>query len=144
MVSGNLDLGNSIIMDNKGCETGGSIFIRHPMNDNVAVINVHDNLITNNSSPNGKEIFINWENLKVFFPNFNNNDWGDENPNDPSVIDPKQITYKSKVTSTIKSNLLNILNLGLLTKYSDLIKDYFPDGYLDNIQKELDNKKNII
>lgn len=51
MVSGNIELANSIIMNNNGGETGGSFYIQQPMYDAATVINVHDNLITNNSSP---------------------------------------------------------------------------------------------
>jgi predicted outer membrane repeat protein len=136
MVSGDLNLENSIIMNNNGGETGGSFYIQQPMYDATTVINVHDNLITNNTSPYGKEIFIKWDDTKHLFTKFNNNDWGDENPNDPSVIDPDKVTPRSKVTSTIKSNLLKTLNLNLLLKYSDLIGGYYPEGYLDGIGKD--------
>ncbi len=138
MVSGDINLENSIIMNNYGGETGGSFYIQQPMYNSRTVINVHDNLITNNSSPYGKEIYINWKNTEHLYTKFNNNDWGDEDPNDPSVIDPDKITSRSKVTSTIKSNLLNILSLGLLTQYGDIIGSYFPDDYLDNINKQSD------
>ena len=144
MVSGDLNIENSIIMNNKGGETGGSFYIQQPMYDTTTIINVHDNLITNNSSPYGNEIFIKWNDTQHLFTKFNNNDWGDEDPNDPSVIDPDHVTSRSKVTSIIKSNLLNILNLGLLTRYSDLLEDYFPDGYLDNIESNLNNDENNI
>ena len=139
MVSGDLNLENSIIMNNNGGETGGSFYIQQPMYDAPTKINVHNNLITNNTSPYGKEIFIKWNDTKHLFTKFDDNDWGDEDPNDPSVIDPDKVTSRSKVTSTIKSNLLNILNLGLLTKYADLLDPYFPEDYLDNIKNGLNN-----
>ena len=132
MVSGNLTLTNSLIVNNTSNETGGSFYIQQPMFDALTVINVHDNLITNNTSPLGKEIFIKWNATKLLFTKFNDNDWGDEDPTDPDVIDPNHVTKRSKVTSTKKSNLLNELNLDLLNRYSDILKDYFPSGYFDS------------
>ena len=88
--------------------------------------------ITNNTSPLGKEIFIKWNATKLLFTKFNDNDWGDEDPTDPDVIDPNHVTKRSKVTSTKKSNLLNEMNLDLLNRYSDILKDYFPSGYFDS------------
>ena len=143
MVSGNINLENSIIMNNNGGETGGSFYIQQPMYDATTIINIHDNLITNNSSPYGKEIFIKWNDTQHLFTKFNDNDWGDEDPNDPSVIDPDHVTKRSKVTSTIKSNLLNILNLGLLTRYSDLLEGYFPEGYLDKVKSDLEKNNDV-
>jgi len=137
MVSGNINLKNSIIMNNNGGETGGSFYIQQPMYDATTVINIHNNLITNNTSPYGKEIFIKWNDTKHLFTKFNNNDWGDENPNDSSIIDPDNITSRSKVTSTIKSNLLNTLNLNLLNNYVDLIKNYYPKDYFNNIEENI-------
>ena len=139
MVSGDINLENSIIVNNSGGETGGSFYIQQPMYDAKTVINIHDNLITNNTSPYGKEIYIYWNDTAHLYTKFNNNDWGDEDPNDPSVIDPSKVTPRSKVTSTIKSNLLSVLSLDLLTKYSDIIGDYFPDSYLDNIKNKGNN-----
>lgn len=139
MVSGNITLTNSIIINNTSNETGGSFYIQQPMFDATTVINVHDNLITNNTSPLGKEIFIKWTDTKSLFTKFNNNDWGDEDPTDSDIIDPNHVTKRSKVTSTIKSNLLNELGLDLLNKYSDLIDDYFPINYFkssDDTNKE--------
>lgn len=136
MVSGNLNLANSIIVNNTGESTGGSFYIQQPMFDETTVINVHDNLITNNTSPYGKEIFIKWKDTKHLFTRFNDNDWGSEDPTDSSVIDPDNVTKRSKVTSTIKSNLLDTMDLGLLNRYDDLIGNYFPAGYLDNIKKQ--------
>ena len=58
MVSGNINLQESIIMNNVGNETGGSFYIQQPMYNKKTVINVHGNLITNNTPPYGHEIFI--------------------------------------------------------------------------------------
>ena len=136
MVSGNLNLANSIIVNNTGERTGGSFYIQQPMFDETTVINVHDNLITNNTSPYGKEIFIKWKDIKHLFTRFNNNDWGEEDPNDSSVIDPDNVTKRSKVTSTIKSDLLDKMDLSLLNRYSDLIGSYFPSGYLNQFKNK--------
>lgn len=140
MVSGNLDLKNSIIMNNNGKKTGGSFYIQQPMYDAKTIINVHDNLITNNTSPYGREIFIKWDDIGNLYTKFNNNDWGDENPNDSSIIDPNNVTSRSKVTSTIKSDLLKILNLNLLDKYGDLINSYFPNNSLNEFKSLFNNK----
>ena len=136
MVSGDINLENSIIMNNNGGETGGSFFIRQPMYDSKTVMNIHNNIITNNTSPYGKEIYILWNDTPHLYTKFDYNDWGDEDPNDPSVIDPDKVTSRSKVSKTIKSDLFNTLNVGLLDKYSDLLKDYFTE---DSMQ-ELKNK----
>lgn len=141
MVSGNINLEQSIIVNNDGGETGGSFYIQQPMYDTKTVINVHDNLITNNTSPYGKEIFIKWWDSYNLYTQFDNNDWGDENPNDSSVVDPNNVTPRSKVSSTIKSNLFSVLNLDLLTQYNDLIGNYFPDNSLDNLKKQFDDAK---
>lgn len=138
MVSGNITLKNSIIVNNTSHETGGSFYIQNPMFDATTVIDVHDNLITNNTSPLGQEIYISWEKPKLLFTKFNDNDWGDEDPTDSSVIDPDHVTQRSKVTSTIKSNLLNVLNLDLLNNYVDLIENHFPDGYFENSEDNSD------
>lgn len=142
MVSGDLNLENSIIMNNNGGETGGSFYIQQPMYDAKTIINVHNNLITNNSSPYGQEIFIKWDDIGNLYTKFNNNDWGDENPNDSSVIDPNNVTGRSAVTSTIKSDLLNKLNIDLLDKYQELLKSYFPDNSLDEYKNLFNNDKN--
>lgn len=131
MISGNMTLTNSIIVNNTSNETGGSFYIQQPMFNATTVMNIHDNLITNNTSPLGKEIYISWKTIKLLFTKFNNNDWGDENPTDSDIIDPDHVTSRSKVTSTKKSNLLEILNLDLLNRYSDVLNDYFPEGYFD-------------
>ena len=138
MVSGNINLQDSIIANNNGGETGGSFYIQNPMYDTKTVMNVHNNLITNNSSPYGKEIYIHWEREYAYnlYTQFDDNDWGDENPNDSSLIDPDSITPRSKVSRTIKSNLFERLNLNLLDKYSDLLKGYFPENSLNNLKEQ--------
>ena len=136
MASGNLNLQESIIMNNNGGETGGSFYIQQPMYNQKTVMSVHDNLITNNSSPYGQEIFIKWKDSYNLYTEFDNNDWGDENPNDSSVIDPDNVTSRSKVSKTIKSDLFSRLNVDLLDKYSDLLEDYFPDDSLDDLKSQ--------
>ncbi|MGN0177487.1 MAG: hypothetical protein ACI389_06615 [Methanobrevibacter sp.] len=143
MVSGNLDLQNSIIVNNNGGKTGGSFYIQEPMYEAKTYINVNNNLITNNSSPKGQEIFIYWRHAENLYPNFNNNDWGSENPNDFKINDPNNVTERIKVKTTAdNSNLLNTLNFNALNKYHDLIKDYFPEDYLENIKKQAESKAN--
>ena len=142
MVSGNITLTNSIIVNNTSNETGGSFYIQNPMFNALTVIDIHNNLITNNTSPLGKEIYINWEKPQLLFTKFNNNDWGDEDPTDSSVIDPDKVTSRSKVTSTTKSNLLSELNLNLLNRYSDILEDYFPQNYFDSDDKDTSQPKN--
>ena len=141
MVSGNINIENSIIANNDGGETGGSFYIQQPMYDTKTVINVHDNLITNNTSPYGQEIFIKWWDSYNLYTQFDENDWGDEIPNDSSVIDPNNVTPRSKVNSTIKSNLFATLNVDSLTKYTDLIGNYFKDDSFDNLKKQFDDAK---
>lgn len=136
MASGNLDLQESIIMNNNGGETGGSFYIQQPMYNQKTVMNVHDNLITNNSSPYGQEVFIKWKDAYNLYTQFDNNDWGDENPNDSSIIDPDNVTPRSKVSKTTKSDLFSKLNVDLLNKYADLLKDYFPDDSLDDLNNK--------
>lgn len=136
MVSGNINIQDSIIANNNGGETGGSFYIQQPMYDAKTKINVNNNLITNNSSPYGKEIFINWKDSYNLYTDFNNNDWGDEDPNDSSVIDPDNITSRSKVSTTKKSNLFSRLNLDLLDKYSDLLGDFFTNDTLENLKNQ--------
>ena len=141
MVSGNINLQDSIIVNNNGGETGGSFYIQNPMYNTKTVMNIHNNLITNNSSPHGKEIYIRWEHDYAYnlYTQFDNNDWGDENPNDSSVIDPDKITPRSKVSKTIRTNLFERLNMNLLSKYEDLLKDYFPDDSLNNLKEQFKN-----
>ena len=141
MVSGNINIEDSIITNNNGGETGGSFYIQQPMYDTKTVINVHNNLITNNTSPYGKEIFIKWWDSYNLYTQFDDNDWGDEDPNDSSVIDPDNVTPRSKVSSTVKSNLFAKLNLDLLNKYDDLIGHYFKDDSLDGLKKQFDDAK---
>ena len=136
MVSGDLNLQESIIMDNEGGETGGSFYIQQPMYNQKTEMNVHDNLITNNTSPYGKEIFIKWKNSYNLYTQFDNNDWGSEDPNDSSVIDPDNVTSRSKVSKTIKSDLFTKLNVDLLNRYSDLLEDYFPDDSLEDLNNK--------
>jgi len=142
MVSGNINLESSIIVNNDGGETGGSFYIQQPMYDTKTVINVHDNLITNNTSPYGKEIFIKWWDSYNLYTQFDNNDWGDENPNDSSIVDPNNVTPRSKVSSTIKSNLYSTLNLDLLTKYNDLVGNYFKGDSFGDLKQQFDDAKN--
>ncbi|WP_304090228.1 hypothetical protein [Methanobrevibacter gottschalkii] len=144
MVSGNMDLKNSIIINNTGGKTGGSFYIQEPMYEAKTYINVHDNLITDNNSPKGQEVYIKWKHSENLYPNFNNNDWGSEDPNDYKVNDPDNVTSRIKVSATKdKSNLLNELNFNALNKYYDLIKQHFPENYLEDIKKQADktNKK---
>jgi predicted outer membrane repeat protein len=138
MVSGDINIQDSIIVNNKGGETGGSFYIQNPMYNTKTVMNIRNNLITNNSSPYGKEIYINWERAYAYnlYTQFDDNDWGDEDPNDSSVNDPDEITARSKVSKTVKSNLFERLNVDLLGKYEDLLKGYFPDDSLDNLKEQ--------
>lgn len=136
MVSGNINIEDSIIVNNDGGETGGSFYIQQPMYDTKTVINVHNNIITNNSSPYGKEIFIKWWDSYNLYTQFDNNDWGDEDPNDPSVNDPNNVTSRSKVSKTIKSDLFGRLNVDLLDKYNDLIKDFFTEDSMNNLKNQ--------
>lgn len=64
-----------------------------------------------------------------------------KNPNDLSVIYPDNVTSRSKVSTTTKTNLFAKLNVDLLTKYRDLIGDYFPDDSLDTLKKHFDDAK---
>ncbi len=140
MVSGDLTLENSIIVNNTGEKTGGSFYIQEPMYQAETHINVKNNLITNNSSPKGQEIFIKWRHAENLYPDFNDNDWGDENPNDSKINDPNNVTNRIKVSTTKKSNLLDELNFNLLNRYSDLIDNYFPENYLNNIKKQAEER----
>ena len=139
MVSGDINIQDSIIVNNDGGETGGSFYIQQPMYDTKTVINVHNNIITNNSSPYGKEVFIKWWDTYNLYTDFNDNDWGDEDPNDPSVNDSNNVTQRMKVSRTIKSDLFKRLNVDLLSRYDDLLKDFFPDNSLDDLKKQFHN-----
>lgn len=136
MVSGNINLENSIITNNDGGETGGSFYIQQPMYDAKTVINIHNNIITNNSSPYGQEIFIKWKDTHSLYTKFDDNDWGDNDPNDSSIIDPNHVTNRSHVSSTIKSNLFSILNVNLLDRYGNLLKGFFPDDSLNDLKSK--------
>ena len=136
MVSGNINIEDSIIVNNDGGETGGSFYIQQPMYDTKTTINVHNNIITNNTSPYGKEIFIKWWDSYNLYTQFDNNDWGDEDPNDSSINDPNNVTPRSKVSNTIKSDLFSRLNVNLLDKYKDLLGDFFSDESLENLKNQ--------
>lgn len=142
MVSGNINIQDSIIMNNDGGETGGSFYIQQPMYDKKTKINVNNNIITNNSSPYGKEVFIKWWDAYNLYTDFNDNDWGDENPNDSEINDPNNVTSRMKVSRTIKSDLFSRLNVNLLDKYSDLIKDFFPENSLENLKNQFHTPQN--
>ena len=139
MVSGNLNLEDSIIVNNNGGETGGSFYIQQPMYDAKTIINVHNNIITNNSSPYGQEIFVKWKDIKNLYTKFDDNDWGDEDPNDSSINDPNNVTSRIKVSRTIKSDLFNRLNVNLLDKYRDLLGNYFTDESFDNLKNQFNH-----
>ncbi len=142
MASGNINIEKSIIVNNNGGETGGSFYIQQPMYNTKTVMNIHDNLITNNTSPYGQEIFIKWWNPENLYTQFDNNDWGDEDPNDSSVIDPNNVTSRSKVSSTITSKLFGKLNVDLLSKYEDLIGDFFPEDSLNELKNQFYSENN--
>ena len=136
MVSGSLNLTNSIIVNNTADETGGSFYIQQPMFNATTIINVHDNIITNNSSPLGKEIFVKWPDAKYLFPKFNDNDWGDEDPTDSSIIDPNNVSKRIKPTSTKdKMGLFDLLDFSLLERYSDILEDYYGRDYDEHFER---------
>ena len=147
MVSGNINIEDSIIVNNDGGETGGSFYIQQPMYDTKTTINVHNNIITNNTSPYGKEIFIKWWDSYNLYTRFDDNDWGDEDPNDSSINDPDNVTSRSKVSKTIKSNLFSRLNVDLLNRYMDLLGDFFTEDSFNSLKNqfkhdESENNKN--
>jgi predicted outer membrane repeat protein len=136
MVSGSLNLTNSIIVNNTADETGGSFYIQQPMFNATTVINVHDNIITNNSSPLGQEVFVKWPDAKYLFPKFNDNDWGDEDPTDSSIIDPNNVSKRIKPTSTKdKMGLFDLLDFSLLERYSDILEDYYGRDYDEHFER---------
>lgn len=136
MVSGSLNLTNSIIVNNTADETGGSFYIQQPMFDAKTIINVENNIITNNSSPLGKEIFVRWNATKLLFPHFNGNDWGDEDPTDPSVIDPNNVSNRIRPTQNAKNlGLFDLLDFSLLGRYSDVLNDYYGRDYKDHFER---------
>ncbi|WP_405303899.1 hypothetical protein [Methanobrevibacter sp.] len=127
MASANITIVDSIIVNNTGQKTGGALYIQQPMNKENAGFILKNNLITNNNSPLGKEIYVKWKETKLLFPYFNDNDWGDEDPNDPSIIDPDGVIISKRrpVSSTVESNLLNEMDMSLLKKYDDIIRNNF-------------------
>ena len=136
MVSGSLNLTNSIIVNNTADETGGSFYIQQPMFNATTVINVHDNIITNNSSPLGKEIFVKWPDAKYLFPKFNDNNWGSEDPTDPSVVDPNNVSSRIRPSRTNQNmGLFDLLDFSLLKRYSDILKDYYGRDYNDHFER---------
>ncbi|MBR5504531.1 MAG: hypothetical protein IKV87_08865 [Methanobrevibacter sp.] len=142
MVSGSLNLTNSLIANNTGGETGGSFYIQQPMFDAKTVINVNNNIITNNSAPLGQEIFVKWNATDLLFPNFNNNDWGDEDPTDPDVMDPNNVSDRITPTSTKRILALNDkLNWSLLDRYTDILDDYYARSSSKNPSKTSSDTK---
>lgn len=136
MVSGNLNLTNSIILNNTAGETGGSFYIQQPMFNATTSINVHDNIITNNSSPLGKEVFVKWPDAKYLFPKFNDNNWGDEDPTDSSILDPNNVSKRIKPTRTNQNmGLFDLLDFSLLNRYSDILQDYYGRDYDDHFKR---------
>ena len=129
MASANINITDSIIVNNTGQKSGGAIFIRQPMNREPAGFVLKNNIITNNNAPLGKEINVYWREKDNYylFPYLGGNDWGDEDPNDPSIIDPSGVIASKRrtVTSTIKSDLLDNLDMGMMEKYDDLIQANF-------------------
>ena len=127
MVSGSLNLTNSLITNNTGGETGGSFYIQQPMFDALTVIKVNNNIITNNSSPLGKEIFTKWNRTDLLFANFNGNNWGDEDPTDSEVFDPNNVSTRSRPTQVLPYRPFNPdnLNWGLLDLYEDVLDTYY-------------------
>lgn len=143
MVSGSLNLTNSLIVNNTGGETGGSFYIQQPMFDAKTVINVNNNIITNNSSPLGKEIFVKWNATQLLFPNFNNNDWGDEDPTDPDVVDPNNVSDRIIPERTKRITVLyDKLNWGLLDRYTDVLDDYYGKSSSSDSKANSDTKTN--
>lgn len=139
MVSGNINIQDSIIVNNNGGETGGSFYIQQPMYNTKTTMNINNNIIANNNSPKGKEIYIKWKDSYNLYTDFNNNDWGDEDPNDSRINDPDNVTSRSKVSKTIHSDLFGRLNVDELDKYSDLIGSFFADDSLENLKNQFRN-----
>ncbi len=137
MVSGSLNLTNSLIINNTANETGGSFYIQQPMFDALTIIKVENNIITNNSAPLGQEIFVRWNDTKNLFPKFNNNNWGDEDPTNPKVIDPNNVSDRIRPTiSNQNYDLLYKLNFGLLNRYYDILDDYYA-GFSENFNANI-------
>ena len=136
MVSGSINLTNSIIVNNTADETGGSFYIQEPMFNATTIINVHDNIITNNSAPLGKELFVKWPDAKYLFPKFNDNNWGDEDPTDSSVLDPNNVSSRIKPTTTNqKMGLFDLLDFSLLSRYSDVLQDYYARDFNEHFER---------
>ena len=136
MVSGSINLTNSIIVNNTADETGGSFYIQEPMFNATTKINVHDNIITNNSAPLGKEVFVKWPDAKYLFPKFNDNDWGDEDPTDSSILDPNNVSSRIKPTTTNqKMGLFDLLDFSLLNRYSDVLHDYYGRDFKGHFER---------
>lgn len=134
MASANINVTDSIIVNNTAGKVGGALYIQQPCNKEIAGFYFNNNLITNNTSPLGKEVFVKWKETKLLFPLLDDNDWGDEDPNDPSIIDPNNVIRANRrhVSSTIVSNLLNELDMGLLDKYGDILGFYIKEGQSKN------------
>lgn len=131
MVSGNLNLTESIIVNNTADETSGSFYIQQPMFDAKTVIKVESNIITNNTAPLGEEIFVKWTDTYHLFPKFNNN-WGDEDPSSPSLIDPNNVSTRIHPSTTNNDDsLLYNLNFGLLSRHYDILNKYYPNFSAD-------------
>lgn len=133
MISGSANVTNNIIVNNTADLTGGSFYIQQPMFNATTIINVNNNIITNNTAPLGKEIYYKWNATHFLFPDFNKNYWEDENPADSSIIDPDNVTSKSRPKTKIAlPNLFETLRFDLLGTYSDIIDDYFGNNKNDN------------
>lgn len=148
MASANINITDSIIVNNTGMKSGGALYIKQPMNRENAGIFLKNNLITNNTSPVGKEINVQWreKDNQYLFPYLNSNDWGDEDPNDPSIIDPDNVMKANRrvVSSTITSNLLDELDMGLMKKYDDLIQANLQRNNPQNEEEEDTPNQNVI
>ena len=129
MISGSANVTNNIIVNNTADLTGGSFYIQQPMFNATTIINVNNNIITNNTAPLGQEVFIKWNDIKYLFPNFNQNYWEEEDPFDSDVIDPNNVTKRSKPKDKIDNpGLFDTLRFDLLDIYSGIIDDYFSDN----------------
>ena len=73
---------------------------------------------------------------KYLFPKFNDNDWGDEDPTDSSIIDPNNVSKRIKPTSTKdKMGLFDLLDFSLLERYSDILEDYYGRDYDEHFER---------
>ena len=138
VASANINVTDSIIVNNTAKKTGGALFIKQPCNKLTAAFIFKNNLITNNTAPLGKEVFVKWKETKLLLPYFDDNDWGDEDPNDPSIIDPNHVIKSSRrtVSTTIKSSLLDDMGMSLMDKYNDLVKGYYQIHPYSNVNKQ--------